>query len=217
MKKIISVAFLIFMLIGTGTIEAQRRKKTDILKSTDIKEIENFLKKAHPEDPRRTVLKPKLIALKNSEWTKGAKNHKPMEARPIVTDIPSSFTNRPNSDEAEEFKRLMTVTSDAHKEKTVKLLNTLFDQDIHRKEAILLVQNSSDCNMILRIQGTKNFYNLAVPAKGENTMVLDKGAYDLNSNICDAKYASRKDIAGNLMIILNNPVYRTAKEMRQNK
>ena len=201
MKKI---AF-IFLIILSGVVSAQKK---DILKSQNIGEIEHFLKTAHPEDPRRIVLKPKLAALKNSKWTEGAKTAKPMAARPLITDIPNVVINIPASAEAEEFKSLMMETSDAHKAKTVKLLNTLFDQDINRKEAIVLIQNNSDCNLILRFQGEKDFYNIAVPTKGENTLVLNKETYQLTSNVCDVKYTSTKNISQNQMITLNQPVYR---------
>lgn len=204
MKKI-ALCISLMMCIG---ISAQKKKEKyqDILNTPDIKKIEAFLQTAHPEDPRRTVLKPKLIALKNAAWTKGAKDAKPMAARPVVAEIPNAFVNRPNSAEVEEFKTLMTETSTAQKQKTVKLLNILFDQDINKKEAILLVQNNSDCNMILRIQGKDVFYNLAVPAKGENSIVMNKGEYELTSNICDSQYVSKKELKKNLMVVLNNPV-----------
>lgn len=205
MKKI-AIGLSVLCCIGIAAQKKKKERYEDILITTDIKKIELFLQTAHPEDPRRTVLKPKLIALKNAAWVKGAKDAKPMAARPIETEIPNAFVNRPNSHEAAEFKELITTTSTAQKEKTVKLLNTLFDQDINEKEAILLVQNNSDCNMIMRIQGKDQFYNLAIPAHGENSIVLNKGEYDLNSNICDVKYVSKKDMKKNMMIMLNNPV-----------
>lgn len=198
--------FFVLLTLLSLSVSAQKKKKSgDIMQSTNIQEIENFLKTAHPEDPRRTALKPKLIALKNAAWTKGAKNAKPMEARLITVDVPKSVMNNPNSDEAEEFKKLIAETSKEHSEKTVKLLNTLFDQDINSKEAILLIQNNSDCNMIVRING-KAFYNLAVPAHGENSLVLNKGRYDLTSLVCGSKYQSTKDIQKSMVVILNNPV-----------
>lgn len=183
------------------------------MQSTNIQEIENFLKTAHPEDPRRIVLKPKLVALKNAEWTKGAKSAKPMEARPIVMEVPNSVIRNENSSEAEEFKKLIAESSTQHKEKTVKLLNTLFDQDITKKEAIVLIQNNSDCNMIVRIQG-KDFYNLAIPAHGENSLVLNKGTYQFSSNICGSRYLSNKEITKSIVVILNNPVVSPSKSSK---
>lgn len=207
---------LFSLLLLTSVTAAAQKKKTDILKTSNIKEIENFLATAHPDDPRRSVLKPKLIALKNTAWTQGAKHAKPMAARPIVAEIPNSVIRRPNSSEAEEFTQLMTEASAAHKDRTVKLLNTLFDQDINRKEAILLIQNNSDCNMIVRIQG-KKFYNIAIASKTENSVVLEKGNYQINSNVCDVKYSSSKSIDNNMIVMLNNPVTQVVNKNLANK
>jgi DNA-binding transcriptional MerR regulator len=200
-KKISTILFFTFLLpVFTN---AQKSNK-DILKNTNIKEIEEYLKNAHPDDPKKSVLKPKLIALKNAEWTKGARTAKPMEARPVISDIPKSIMRNPNSDDAEEFKKLITETSAEHKDKTVKLLNAMFNEDITRKEAILLFKNNSDCNIVLRIEG-KDYYNLAVPARGENFIVINKGSYTLNSNICDMKYISQKDIKKSIFVTIGNP------------
>ncbi|MGN7864452.1 DUF6759 domain-containing protein [Chryseobacterium sp.] len=200
-KKFLTIIFFAFLL--PGFTYAQKGSK-DILKSTNIREIEEYLKNAHPDDPKRSVLKPKLIALKNAEWTKGARTAKPMEARPIISDIPKSIMRNPASDDAEEFKRLIVESSSEHKEKTVKLLNAMFNEDITRKEAILLFKNNSDCNIVLRIEG-KDYYNLAVPAHGENFIVINKGSYTLSSNVCDMKYISQKDIKKSIFVTIDNP------------
>lgn len=199
MKKVV----LVLTVFSGLTFSAQKKDK-DILRSSNIKEIENFLKVAHPDDPRRTVLKPKLIALKNSTWMKSG-NSSFSSLKPIVLEIPRSVVNQRNTEEAEEFRKLITENLGNHQDKTVKLLNQLFNNDITNREAILLMQNNSDCNMIVRIQG-KEFYNLAVPAHGENSVVIKKGDYQLSSNVCDAKYTATKNIAKNMLVILNKPV-----------
>lgn len=112
-KNFLTILFFTFLI--PGFTYAQKSK--DILKSTNVKEIEEYLKNAHPDDPKRSVLKPKLIALKNSEWTKGAHNAKPMEARPVISDIPKNAMKDPNSEEAAEFKRLLAESSAEHKNK----------------------------------------------------------------------------------------------------
>lgn len=203
-KKLLTVLFLIFTFLFPNLISAQKKGSKDILKSTDIKEIEEYIKNAHPDDPKKSVLKPKLIALKNAEWTKGARTAKPMEARPVISDIPKSIMRNPNSDDAEEFKKLIAENSAEHKEKTVKLLNAMFNEDITRKEAILLFKNNSDCNIVLRVEG-KDYYNLAVPAHGENFIVINKGSYTLSSNICDIKYFSQKDIKKSIFVTVDSP------------
>jgi len=199
MKKRFLLIVLVTTLISCKSSNIKSNSQ-NILESKNISEIEKFLKTAHADDPRRTVLKPKLIALKNAEWTKGKNGAKAMEARPVISEIPIN----PNSSEAEEFKRLVASTSKEHKDKTVKLLNTMFNEDISSKEVIFLFKNESDCNLVLRIQG-KDFYNMAVPAKGENFIVINKGTYTLTSNVCDVSYTSKKDINKSLLLTIQNP------------
>lgn len=128
-----------------------------------------------------------------------------MEARPVISEIPGHLLKNSSSAEAEEFKRLISSTAKEYSEKTVRLLNAMFNEDISSKEVILLLRNDSDCNMIVRIQG-KNFYNLAVPARNENFMVINKGNYILTSNVCDMIYSSKKEISKSLFLTINNPI-----------
>lgn len=214
MKKSIFIILLCTLFSCKST--SAKSSSQNILESTDIKEIENYLATTYPDDPKRSVLKPKLIALKNAEWTKGKKNAKPMEARPIISEIPSDAIRKPNSEEAEEFKRLIASTSQEHKDKTVKLLNAMFNEDINSKEVILLFKNQSDCNLVLKIQG-KDFYNMAVPAKGENFIVINKGTYTLTGNVCDVVYSSKKELNKSLFLTINNPVKAGTKIPASNK
>ncbi len=48
---------------------------------------------------------------------KGARTAKPMEARPVIADIPKNAMKDPNSNEAEEFKRLIAETSQSIRKK----------------------------------------------------------------------------------------------------
>jgi hypothetical protein len=210
-----SLTILFFTFLTPCFIYAQKSNK-NILKSTNIKEIEEYLETTYPEDPKKYVLKPKLIALKNEAWTKGKKDAKPMEARPIITEIPNSIMRNSNSSEALEFKRLISETSAEHKDKTAKLLNAMFDEDVTSKEAILLFKNNSDCNLVLRIQG-KDFYNMAVPAHGENFMIINKGSYTLHSNICDVQYTSQKEVRKSVFLTINNPVQLGNKNISNKK
>ncbi len=190
------------------TVENTKYEK--ILETKNISLIEDFLQNSNKQDPRRTVLKPRLIALKNAELQKNTIAARQMVAKPRFTEIPSRNALYTNTAEAEEFKNLMTKNNtSAHQEKTVKLLNALFNQDISSKEAILLVQNNSDCNMILRLEG-KAFYNLAIPSHGENSVVLTKGDYSLSSNVCDVQYNSTKKIEKNMLVSLSNPTVQNA-------
>ena len=130
-----------------------------------------------------------------------------MKQRPMVINpnrikqIPLNITENTSTTDLEalEFQRL--IKADSKKDKAVQLLNQLFDNDESNNQAILLVQNNSDCNMVLKIEG-KDFYNLAIPSRGENSLVLKKGQYSLKANVCDIPYQSGKSIANNTMVTL---------------
>ena len=181
---------------------AAQKNDGNILRSSDDKEIETFLKSAHPDDPRRGILKTKLIALRNTALMKSVKP--PVNPpKPAVKQTPN-YAGAQKNQEEEEFRQLAAQNSGEHKQKTVKLLNQLFDNDENNKEAILLIQNNSNCNMIIRVLG-KESYNLPIAAHGENSVVLKKGNYQLSGTACNAKYSSVKSIAKNMIVTLNNP------------
>jgi hypothetical protein len=52
-------------LLSFSTFSAQKKNKdyTNILNSTNIYEIDAYLRVAHPDDPKRSVLKPKLVKM----------------------------------------------------------------------------------------------------------------------------------------------------------
>ena len=85
------------------------------------------------------------------------------------------------ADEEAEFNMLMNVNPNEHKNNTVKVLNSLFDNDPNSKESIVMIENKSDCNMIMRIEGVGNTkYRLAIPAHSDNTVVVTKGDYPVS-------------------------------------
>lgn len=91
--------------------------------------------------------------------------------------------------------------SEANK-KTAAMLTHLFNNDINKNEAYINIKNRSSCNLIVKING-KKYYNLSVPAKGENFILIDKGEYVLTTMVCDAKYSSLKKITQDVEIALN--------------
>lgn len=198
MKQIVSVFTIILLLFNCNS-----QPRVNIMDSQNIAEIENFLKTAHPEDPRRHVLKQKLITLKNKAWTK--RNSGPaMKARPLpdLTDESKEVRTQLVSDE--EFKKLMAEYESKHNQRTLNLLNQLFDNDPTNSKTIVLVQNNSDCNLVVKIEG-KQFYQLPIPAKGENTIVIEKGEYLFSGTLCGALYRSKKTVHKNLIISLDTP------------
>ncbi len=91
--------------------------------------------------------------------------------------------------------------SEANK-KTAAMLTHIFSNDINKNEAYINIKNRSSCNLIVKING-KKYYNLSVPAKGENFILIDKGEYVLTTMVCDAKYSSLKKITQDIEIALN--------------
>ena len=255
MKKLILLFSTAFLCVN---LYAQKKGKdySNILKSKNIYEINAFLRDAHPDDPRRSVLKPKVMDMMK-EYIKNAhpadqkvKGMQEMLAllkrRPstkitfdemnaiikqkqiakykaelaakqsLVKYTPSNAQNvfvantaaAANTAaipdvEAEEFNMLLAVSPVEHKNKSVKILNSLFDNDPYSKECIVLIENKSDCNIIVRMEGVGTTkYRLAVPAHEENSIVVQKGDYLFTSLVCGAQYASQKTIQKPLMVAL---------------
>jgi hypothetical protein len=259
MKKL----FLLFTTLLFVCLSAQKQGKdySNILKSKSIYEINAFLRDAHPDDPRRSVLKPKVMELmkdyiKNAppgdqkvkqmqDWLAMLKRkastkitfdemnaiikkkqiakyqkelqvgqsavvYTPSSPQNVYAASSSTSTTKKTTaviadTEASEFNMLMADNPVEHKNKTVKILNSLFDNDPNAKECIVMIENKSDCNIIVRIEGIGNTkYRLPVPAHGDNSMVIQKGDYLLTSIVCGAQYASQKTIQKPLMVALGS-------------
>lgn len=257
MKKLL----LFFSAILFINLSAQSKDKdySNILRSKSIYEINAFLRDAHPDDPRRSVLKPRVMEMMK-EYIKNAKpgdtKVKQMQdwlamlkRRPstkisfdemnaiikqkqiakyqkelqvgqaAVVYTPSNPKNVyvaaaavttttvaaiPDA-EAAEFNMLMAENPSEHKNKTVKILNSLFDNDPNAKECIVMIENKSDCNIIVRIEGVGTTkYRLPVPSHGDNSIVVEKGDYLFTSIVCGAQYASQKTIQKPLMVALGS-------------
>ena len=247
-KKLVFIFLMIFSLF-----EAQQKSKdfSHILRSNSIYEIDAYLRVAHPDEPKRSVLKPRLIKLlkeyiqnahpadqrvKDFQEKLALLRRKPStrisfeEMNEIIRqkqiakfkeelqakgkiDVAQSKVATPNpqiagnvaveNPEEEEFNMLMSANPIEHKNNTVKILNSLFDNDPNGKESIVMIENKSSCNIIMRIDGmgfTK--YRLAIPAQSDNTIVVAKGDYLFSSLVCGAQYASQKTIQKAIIVEL---------------
>ncbi len=198
---------IVFVLGFVSCFAQQNIKTKDIIKSFNIKEIEQFIATAHPDDPRTPILKKRRIQLKNEEWVKGRATAKPMAARtsqevvekPIIIDSTAIYE--------QEFITLRTKEKSEHKESTVSLLNTLFDNQKKSPDVAILIKNNSKCNIIVNLQGDQN-YSVAIPKEDNNTLVVKKGNYTFTSQICDTKYNSLKTIQKSTLITLNEAQYK---------
>lgn len=183
MKKFFYLSFL----LAFGLIFAQSKyTEADVEKSTDAQVIANFIKH-NPTHPRVAEFKTKLYRIVVGD---------PVEAKPEVAAINSRKLAQSVKRDARKGK------ADGNTQKTVDLLNHLFSTN-DRKEAYVQIENRSKCNLIIKISG-KKFYNLDVPAKSHNFILIDKGTYKLSTMVCDSEYATTKTITKDIVIALNN-------------
>ena len=243
---------IVFLLAGSMLLAQQKKKDyTHILRSTSIYEIDAFLRDAHPDDPKRSVLKPRLVKMLK-EYIKNAHpadqrvkdfqekiallRRKPStrisfeemnemirqkqiakfreqltQGRTYMTKVYGNASASAGAatgytdTEQEEFNMLMAVNPTDYKNNTVKVLNALFDNDPNSKESIVLIENKSLCNMIMRIEGVGNTkYRLAVPAQSDNTIVVAKGDYLFSGLVCGAQYASQKTVQKAILVSLGD-------------
>ncbi len=208
--------------------------RREVLKPRLMQLIRDYMKTAHPADQRLKEMQEKLALLKKRPNTKigfeemnaiiKQKQIAKYKAELAAAQQPQQSTSQGNSmasgaavasyaansfsnkDEEDEFKMLMNLSPTEHKQKTVNLLNQLFDNDPTNKEAIVLITNKTDCNIIVRIEGANNLiYRLPVPANSENSIVVQKGDYIFSSLVCNSQYASQKTINKPLQVSLELP------------
>jgi len=194
-------ALLVFTILFITNLCIAQKNKTPIIKSDNIADIENFLNTAHPDDPRRPVLKKRVISLKNELWTKGRIGAQPMAARPVKVNLEVKNVDF----EEEEFRKLMkeNQSEELHKQTTVNLLNALLENNPDAAEAILMFRNKTGCNIVLQVAGNGRKYRIPVPSYNETPVVVPKGTYEMQANFCDSSvYTSQKDIRKNTMIEL---------------
>lgn len=252
--------FILLLLFSFSNFSAQQKIKdySNIMRSTNIYEIDAYLRDAHPDDPKRSVLKPRLVKMLK-EYIKNAhpadqrvkdfqekiallrkkpstrisfdemneiikqkqiakfKEELQKKDGSTITYITKSYGGATNPNpaktgattfvdtEVEEFNLLVASNPTEHKNNTVKILNSLFDSDPNSKECIVMIENKSDCNIIMRIEGVGNTkYRLAIPANAQNTIVVDKGDYLFTSLVCGAQYASQKTLQKAIMVSLGD-------------
>jgi hypothetical protein len=198
MKEIVKAVLLLMLSIISIQCSGTKSMQ-NILISNDIKEIQNYLDQAHPDDPKNSLLKKRITQLKNEAWTKRSANSKPMETRQIIVQKTSASDVDP-----EKFEKLLQADKIKHKDKTVSFLNEMFNNNRDSPNAILLVKNHSHCNTILHIKEKVAEHDLAVPHDGENFIVLEKGKYTISGSICGAKYEKIKNLDHGIYITLKH-------------
>lgn len=231
MKKILLLIFLCIFTLGFSQKKKKTKSKTIVEKETVIIYTENdaeataearivagFLKQ-NPGHPKTDYFKRKLMQIVMA-------NNSP-EAKPTIKAISEDKIKQMVLDENSLNKSKAVAakagaatpertvnyasvagtaakksgTSEQHN-KTAAMLTHLFNNDPMDKEAYINIRNRSKCNLIVKING-KKYYNLDVPANGQNFLLVEKGEYILTTMVCDAKYSSLKKINKDIEIELN--------------
>ena len=107
-----------------------------------------------------------------------------------------------SKEDEEAFAALMNSENEKNKkELTAQILNEMLGNDVKDELSLLLVKNNSECNMVLKVVG-KNNYNLPIPAKGQNAIMVEKGIYQLRGTVCELSYEAQKDLNKNILVSL---------------
>ena len=178
--------FSLLVLFSTSFFFSQTKEEIDkIMRNQDPKEISAFIKK-YPNNPNANFLTNRM---KNLGAVQSPK------AKPVIQPLNTEKLSK------EVEKKVEKGKADANTERTVNLLNNLFSTDRNKSEVFVMIKNKSNCNLIVKVEG-KTFFNLDVPKKGDNYLLLPKGTYKITTKICDASYQSTKNIAEDTQIVL---------------
>lgn len=229
MKKIFLLIFLCIFTLGFS----QKKKKTkskgivekettiiytesDAETTTEARVVAGFLKQ-NPGHAKTDYFKRKLITIitagNSLEAKPTIKAVSEDKIRQMVLDnnsLNNSKTIAANAAAPERTVNYASAAGSSKKstgsneqgKKTAAMLTHLFNNDPMDKEAYINIKNKSKCNLIVKING-KKYYNLDVPAKGQNFLMVEKGEYILTTMVCDAKYSSLKKITKDIEIELN--------------
>ena len=185
---------LLILLVFSTFLFSQTSQELDkAMLSKDPSVIAEFIKK-YPNNKNTAFLQRKL----NSMAGRGNAAAKP-SIQPLNTE---KLEKQVEKSEAKG-------EPDAKAKRTAEVLTHLFNNDPNKKDAYVLIRNKSECNLIVKFEG-KKFYNLDVPKMGENYILVQKGTYRITTMICNAQYASVKNITQDLEINLN-----AAKKVRK--
>ncbi|MDQ1097824.1 MULTISPECIES: DUF6759 domain-containing protein [Chryseobacterium] len=232
MKKIFLLIFLCLFTLGFSQKKKKATKskaiveketviiytESDAENTKEARVIAGFLKQ-NPGHAKTDYFKRKLIAIITADNSPEAKPViKPLSKNEIAkitnnSELNSSKTLASNtkagSSGTARTVNYASVGSTSKKagpsekdKKTASMLTHLFNNDPMDREAYINIKNRSKCNLIVKISGLK-YYNLEVPANGQNYLLVEKGEYVLTTMVCDAKYSSLKKINKDIEIELN--------------
>lgn len=104
---------------------------------------------------------------------------------------PTSVRRTAEQIESEEFNALIKQDSINKQITAAESLEVLLGDDPDENRVSLIINNSSNCNVIVRFAGEKS-YNLPIPKNSRNFIVIPKGTYAMGANLCRSRFSSTK-------------------------
>ncbi|WP_295202781.1 DUF6759 domain-containing protein [uncultured Chryseobacterium sp.] len=148
--------------------------------------------------------KPVIKPLSKNEIAKITSNNELNNSKTLASNTANTSSNTARTVNYASVGNTSKKAGPSEKDKkTASMLTHLFNNDPMDKEAYINIKNRSRCNLIVKISGLKKYYNLEVPANGQNYLLVEKGEYILTTMVCDAKYSSLKKINKDIEIELN--------------
>lgn len=196
-------------------VKASALTGKEAMMSSDVTVIAGYLR-ANPGDPEAPALRSRILELMKPARDAAAKaSIQPLT--PAVIEKQTASTKKPvPENESAAAPAVHTpapavtkkapaetgVTPKIPAEQAARMVNHLLNGSKNSREALIQITNNSSCDLLVRISG-RQFYNLTVPARGHNYIMVEKGTYDLTTSICDARYSSKKTISQDLMMTLS--------------
>ena len=106
------------------------------------------------------------------------------------------------ADESKEFAELMELDKKDKLQRAADAVNQFVNDSPTDPNAAILIKNETNCNIIVRINGTNGNYRVPVPKGDKNYILLKKGSYIFKSQFCDAKYFSDKTVTESITLTL---------------
>lgn len=168
---------LVLLLLSIKVYSQSKYTAEQVELSDNPQMIANFIK-FNPKHPKTPIFREKLYKIITA-----------------TTNTPS-VTNKTKKSPTQI---LVSSEQNSHRQKTVNLLNHLFDTDPNKKQAYVSIENHSNCDIIMLFSGKKS-YTLKIKQKNQNFILIDKGHYTMSSNVCNSKYSSIKNIIKDITV-----------------
>ena len=182
---------ILFTLVSAISFAQKKHiyKKEDItaeqaLKSENVKTIATFIRN-HPDDPQIPQLKSKLIQLL-----------KPTIAHSSAAKYPTQSST--------QTKSTLSSPQKQQNDETSEILNHLFSNDTGIKNSFVQISNKSNCDIIVSFSGRKQNYSLNIAKRSKNHILIEKGEYMISSIVCNAQFATNKNIQKDITMVLGN-------------